>query len=342
MLLEDGGFEVVSSEFDFRRTNLVARIQGAGDRPPICFTGHMDTVPPGKAPWSVDPFGGEMDGEKVYGRGASDMKSGLAAMVVAARNAARLGKRSAGITLLITAGEETGSEGARHLARRNHMLGEAGALIVGEPTSNYPVVGHKGALWLEITTRGIAAHGSMPDKGVNAIYRAAEVVNQLQTYDFGIPPHPILAAPTLNVGTISGGSSINTVADRAVVGVDIRTIPGLDQDGLAGALMNYLKAEVQIRPLLSLGYVATDPGHPWVQEIFEIVSPVIGERPRPRGVTYFTDASVFTPAYGNPPTVILGPGESQMAHKTDEFCYRSRIEEAAELYLEIMKQWCNL
>jgi len=341
MLLQDCGFEVASYEFGPDRTSLVARLRGTGERPPICFTGHMDTVPLGKAGWSVNPFGGDMDDEKVYGRGASDMKSGVAAMIVAAQRAAEGWKGSAGITLVITAGEETGSEGAHHLAHLNRVLGEAGALVVAEPTSNYPLVGHKGAFWLEMVTTGVAAHGSMPDKGVNAIYKAARVVTQLQEYDFGIPPHPVLGAPTLNVGTISGGSNINSVPDQAIVGIDIRTIPGLDQQGLPGALEASLSEEVEIRPILNLASVATDPEDPWVQEIFRIVSPFIHERPAPRGVAYFTDASVLTPAYGNPATVILGPGEPGMAHKTDEFCYRSKIEEAAEVYLEIIKSWCE-
>jgi succinyl-diaminopimelate desuccinylase len=341
-LLENGGFAVASHEFAPDRTSLVAKFPGKGKQPPVCFTGHTDTVPLGETGWSVDPFGGETDGEKVYGRGASDMKSGVAAMVAAALRAAGMGKGAAGITLVITAVEESGSEGAKHLAGLNHVLGEAGALVVAEPTANYPLVGHKGALWLEMITTGVAAHGSMPEKGVNAIYKAARLVKQLQDCDFGISPHPVLGAPTLNVGTISGGANINSVPDRAVVGVDIRTVPGLDQGALTETLRGYLKEEMQIRTLVNLVSVATDPEDPWVQEIFDIMAPVLGERPEPRGIAYFTDASVLTPAYGNPPTVILGPGEPGMAHTTDEFCYTYRIEEATEAYLRIIKKWCQL
>jgi succinyl-diaminopimelate desuccinylase len=289
----------------------------------------------------MDPFAGEVDGEKVYGRGASDMKSGVAAMVVAARRGAEKWKGNAGVTLVITAGEETGSEGAAHLAGLKGGLGEAGALVVTEPTSNYPLIGHKGAFWAEIITAGVAAHGSMPEKGVNAIYKAARVVERLQTYDFGVTPHPVLGGATLNVGTISGGANINSVPDQAIVGVDIRTIPGLDQRGLPEKLRAHVEEEAEIRPVLDLASVATDPETPWIQEIFDLMTPVIGERPQPRGVAYFTDASILTPAYGNPPTIVLGPGEPGMAHKTDEFCYRSRIEEATEAYLELIKRWCE-
>jgi succinyl-diaminopimelate desuccinylase len=341
-LLENGGFAVSSHEFAPDRTSLVASLSEGGKGPPICFTGHIDTVPLGEAGWSVDPFGGETDDKKIYGRGASDMKSGVAAMVAAALRVAGLGKRAAGIRLVITAGEESGSEGAKHLAGLNHVLGEAGALVVAEPTANYPLVGHKGALWLEMVTQGVAAHGSMPEKGVNAIYKAARVVGQLQEYDFGAGPHPVLGPPTLNVGTIAGGANINSVPDQAVVGVDIRTIPGMDQGALAEILRSYLKEDVRIRPVVDLGSVATDPEDPWMQEIFRMMAAITGERPEPRGIAYFTDASVLTPAYGNPPTVILGPGEPGMAHRTDEFCYTYRIDEATEAYLGIMKKWCQL
>src|SRR6266498_2846770 len=124
------------------------------------------------------------------------------------------------------AGEETGSEGAFALARRG-MRGQAGALVVAEPTTNRPLCGHKGALWLKATTRGVTAHGSMPEKGVNAIYAAARAVGRLEAFDFNVARHPVMGAPTLNVGTLHGGLNLNSVPDRAEIGIDIRTIPGM-------------------------------------------------------------------------------------------------------------------
>ncbi len=340
-LLQDAGFKIAFYEFDPARTSLVARLKGSGDKAPIYLTGHMDTVPLGNARWSVDPFGGETDDGKIYGRGSSDMKSGLAAMVVASIRLAKMSKRIAGLTLVITAGEETGSRGADHLAKLGNVLGKPGAMVVGEPTSNYPLVGHKGPLWLEATTTGVAAHGSMPHKGVNAIYKATDAVIRLQQYDFAVAPHPVLGAPSLNVGTISGGSNINTVPDRTTIEIDIRTIPGLTHKGLIEDLQVYLGEEVQLKCLLALDNVATDHQDAWVRDVFDVLEPFVNERPQPRGASYFTDASVFTPAFGNPPTIILGPGEPAMAHKTDEFCYVSKIEDATEAYFQIVQRWCN-
>lgn len=340
-LLEDGGFEVAFYEFAEGRTSLVARMEAGANRLPLCFSGHMDTIPLGAESWRRDPFGGVVDGDKVYGRGASDMKSGLAAMVVAALRLRKLSRNSAGMTLVFTAGEETGSQGASHLAGLKGVLGQCGALVVGEPTSNYPLVGHKGSLWLEIQTSGITAHGSMPERGVNAIYKAIDVVNKLREFDFNLSPHPFLGRPTLNVGTIAGGLNINSVPDRAAIGVDIRTIPGLRNDEVYAKMKSYLGEAVSIRRVIDVASIITDPENEWIQTVFDIMVSFHQERPVPRGVAYFTDASILTPAFNNPPTVILGPGEPAMAHKTDEFCHISKIEEAAEVYFEIARKWCE-
>jgi len=340
-LLDDGGFKVAYYDFAENRTSLIARLEGRRDKPPICFSGHLDTVPLGTESWSKDPFSGEVDGNRVYGRGASDMKAGIAAMVGSALRIQKYFQGKAGITLIFTAGEETGSQGASYLAGLNQVLGQCGALVVGEPTANYPLVGHKGSLWLEIETTGITAHGSMPEQGKNAIYKAVEMVNKLQEFDFNVMPHPFLGKPTLNVGTIAGGLNINSVPDRAVIGVDMRTVPSLPNDVLYQKMKSYLGEDLKIKPIVDMGSVTTDPENEWIQAVFEIMKSFLGERPEARGVAYFTDASILTPAFNMPPTVILGPGEPEMAHKTDEFCRVSRIEEATEAYFKIAKSWCN-
>jgi len=340
-LLEGGGFKVSYYDFDESRTSLIARLEGRRDKSPICFSGHLDTVPLGAESWSKDPFSGEVDGNRVYGRGASDMKSGIAAMVSSALRLQKIFQEKAGITLVFTAGEETGSQGASYLAGLSQVLGQCGALVVGEPTSNYPLVGHKGSLWLEIETTGITAHGSMPEQGDNAIYKAVETVNKLREFEFNDAPHPFLGKPTLNVGTIAGGLNINSVPDRAVVGVDIRTVPSLSNDAVYEKMKSYLGEDVKIKPIVNMDSVTTDPENEWIQAVFDIMEPFLGKRPEPRGVAYFTDASILTPAFNMPPTVIMGPGEPGMAHKTDEYCRVSKIEEATEAYFEIAKSWCH-
>ncbi|HEX9455001.1 MAG TPA: M20/M25/M40 family metallo-hydrolase [Candidatus Binatia bacterium] len=122
-LLETAGYETRYYEFADKRSNLIARLAGRDEKLPICFTGHLDTVPLGSTSWSRDPFAGETDGDKLYGRGTSDMKSGVAAMVLMALRLARQANRRAGITLIFTAGEETTCERAGYLASLDNLLG---------------------------------------------------------------------------------------------------------------------------------------------------------------------------------------------------------------------------
>jgi succinyl-diaminopimelate desuccinylase len=181
----------------------------------------------------------------------------------------------------------------------------------------------------------------MPERGENAVYKAARAVARLEQFDFEIAPHTLLGAPTLNVGTIAGGLNINSVPDQARIGIDIRTIAGQDHKALHAALANLLGQEVELEPILDVGSVYTDPSDPWVAQVFDIMTPLLGTQPEPRSVSYFTDAAALRPAYGNPPTVVLGPGEPQMAHQTDEYCVTDRIGQAVDAYSEIIRRWCN-
>ena len=341
-MLEASGFRVDYHEFADQRTSLVARLDGSGDGPPICFTGHIDVVPLGKAAWSHDPFGGERDGDRLFGRGVTDMKGALAAIVLAAQRIAALPERKAGLVLVLTAGEETHCEGAHHLAAQPGALGSAGAVLVGEPTANQPLVGHKGLVRYRIKTTGVTAHASMPEQGDNAILKIAEVVQRLERFDFGVAPHPVMGSPTLNVGTITGGLNINSVPDEAEIGVDIRTIPGQTADEIEVRLEAALGPEVGVTNIANEDSVVTDARDEWVQQVYDVMEPLLGRRPQPATAVYFTDGSVLKPAYGGPPTVILGPGEPTCAHKTDEYCSIVKLEAATEAYLDIMRRWCGV
>jgi succinyl-diaminopimelate desuccinylase len=338
-LLESVGFSISYHEFADRRTSLVARIGGSPETPPLCFTGHIDTVPLGTAPWTVDPFSGEISDGKLYGRGSTDMKSGVAAFVVACMQMAVDLSNGPGVVLVITAGEETGCEGAYHMAGLGNALGEAGAIVVAEPTHNQPLLGHKGAIWLTARTVGVTAHGSMPEQGENAVYKAARAITKLEDFDFNIARDPVLGKPTLNVGTVQGGLNVNSVPDRAEVGIDIRTPPGSDHGKIRSDLSGYLGEEVALEPFVNVGGVLTDARNKWMQDVFNVMTDILGTRPETNTAPYFTDASALTPAYGSAPTVILGPGETAMAHKTDEYCRVDRIEEAVVAYKEIALRW---
>jgi succinyl-diaminopimelate desuccinylase len=340
-MLETWGFHVDYHEFAEERTSVVARAGGSGSKPPLCLTGHIDVVPLGSRKWTRDPFIGETDGDRLYGRGSSDMKAGIAAILLAARSVANKLPGTPGVVLVLTAAEEGGCIGSQHLAR-TQLLGKAGAMIVGEPTSNYPYVGHKGSLKFHARFRGVAAHGSMPELGENAIYKAARAVAKLETFDFGVPPHPVMGRPTMNVGTFQGGNAVNSVPDAASVGVDIRTVAGMDHATLRAKLQALLGEEAELDLFSDMNAVWTEPEQEWVRRVFEICKPYLGSVPEPRAASYNTDAGNLLRVFTGAPTVVLGPGEPQLAHQTDEYCWMGRVRESVAIYEEIIRDWCGL
>lgn len=343
-LLSAAGYDCRLVEFAPRRSTLIARIGGRPDKPPICFTGHVDVVPLGSAPWAHDPFGAEIVGDKLYGRGSSDMKSGVAAFTIAAIAVASQIKDRAGLTLVITAGEETGCEGAFHLVGLEaaaDILGKAGALVVAEPTGNEPLVGHKGAFWLKASATGVTAHGSMPESGDNAIYKIARAALALENFDFGTAPHALMGPGTLNIGTVHGGLNINSVPDAADMTIDIRSVAGQDHKQIWGCLCSRMGPGIGLQTLLDVGSVYTAPEDPWMQSVIARCQAHFDTPLQPKTVSYFTDAAALRGPLGQPPTVILGPGEPQMAHQTDEFCYVARIGEAEQLFRHIILDWCK-
>ena len=135
---------------------------------------------------------------------------------------------------------------------------------------------------------------------------------------------------------------INSVPHRAAFTIDIRTVPPQSGERVCRALQAWLGEDVVLKMIAESPAVASDLQDRWVREMFDVMEPYIAERPVHRGVSYFTDASALTTAFGHSPTVILGPGEPGMAHKTDEFCRLSKIEEATEAYTDIARKWCDL
>ena len=340
-LLEDWGFRTEYHEYAEGRTSVIARSGGSGAKRPLCLTGHLDVVALGTRKWSKDPFAGETDGDQLFGRGTSDMKAGVAAILLAAANLKDRFASTPGVVLVLTAGEEGGCIGSQQLAQ-TRLLGEAGAMVVGEPTSNYPLVGHKGSIKFHATFRGVAAHGSMPQLGVNAIYKAARALGALEAFDFEAKPHPVMGSPTLNVGTVEGGNGINIVPDAAKIGVDVRTVPGMDHRALLERLRQAIGGEATLEVFSDLPPVWTAPETEWIQRVFEICKPFVGEAPTARAAPYMTDAANLLKTYAGAPTVVLGPGEAQMAHQTDEYCSMERIRQSVAIYEAIIRDWCAI
>lgn len=335
-LLKKEGFSLAEFSFDKNRPSLIAR-SGPGKKPALCFAGHIDTVPLGEAEWSHDPFGGEIIKGRLFGRGSSDMKSGIAAMVSAACRLKKTKAKDYELMLIIAAGEESGCQGSYYLAKKADLMGKAGALIIAEPTNNYPLIGHKGALWLDISFTGKTAHGAMPEKGVNAVYKATEAVQQLQKLTFDEVPNRYLGKPTLNIGYLHGGVNVNSVPDFASVGVDIRTLPETDHKMLLQKISGFLGNEARVKPIVNVSPLWSDPQEPWINIVYKTVAPILGVEPTPRTVAFFTDGPPLKAAFGGVPTIVLGPGSPSLAHQTDEYCLVDEIETATLIYEQIAK-----
>src|ERR1035437_7976831 len=189
-VLKDNGFDVEYSVFDKDRLHVVAEKGLSGFIPPIVLSGHFDTVPLGTKKWSFNPLAGDVVDGKIYGRGSSDMKSGVASIILASILAFEEGLPEGGVRLIFTAGEELGCQGIQQLVKTTKKLGEASALIIGEPTANVPITGHKGGLYLNVSTSGVTAHSSMPELGINAIYKAAKAILKIEKFSFGVEKDP--------------------------------------------------------------------------------------------------------------------------------------------------------
>ncbi len=258
------------------------------------------------------------------------MKSGVAAFTTAAIARADRLRDGPGCTLIITAGEETGCEGAFAMARAPDaaaLLGRAGALVVAEPTGNAPLLGHKGAFWLTGKARGVTAHGSMPERGDNAIYKIARAALALEHFEFEEEAartdgrtHAERRHRARRLEHQFGarrGRDRHRHSQRRGPGPCERAALPVPR---AGARQSALA------PRLDVASVYTEPQDPWMRRVFALCAARQGgAAPEHRTVSYFTDAAALRLPLGMPPIVILGPGEPEMAHQTDEYCRVDRI-----------------
>ena len=335
-LLSQHGFAVKYIPFADDRLNVIAEKGISASEDPIVLTGHFDTVPPGQKAWQEKPFGGDVHDGKVYGRGSSGMKSGLAALICAAIGTTDSENPPGGVRLVLTASEEIGCQGARQLVGSGQELGKARALVVAEPTGNIPVTGHKGALFVNATTTGVTAHSSMPELGVNAVYKAARAITRIEKMKFDVPEDPLLGMPTVNVGMIRGGMNANSVPDHAAFTIDIRTTTRLATKDAFDLLKDLIVREVSLESFVDLNAVFTAESDPFIQLVYQACG-ISSEMPGfPKALPYVTDGAVLQPYYNDVPTVILGPGEAEQAHQTDEFCYVEKVKSAVEIYTKII------
>lgn len=334
--LDSAGFELELQSVRGTEANLIARLRGAAPGPTLVFSGHLDTVPIGPTPWSRDPLGATIEDGVMYGRGAADMKAGVAAMAAAALACARGEHPLAGdLVLALTADEEVDSAGARVLVESG-LIDDATLLVVGEPTGLDVGCAHRGLLWLRVGTAGTRGHGAIVPREQNAIARLVSALAQFEEFERLIEgTDRQLGRGSIAVTQLEGGDAPNVVPASATATLDIRTLPIHDH--------RHLREEIgarfdELETIREGAAVATAPSDELVRGTEALVTAVHGRAPRVRDVPYLTDASVLTEGRSLP-TVIFGPGEDSQAHVVDEKVPVANILVARSVYLAMIERF---
>lgn len=321
--LERLGFRVTRDLPRPGRPNVIARFGPARPRRTILWESHLDTV--GVAGFHGDPFGARREGGRLYGRGACDTKGALAAALLALTPPAleRLAESGVALVYAGTMGEERGNEGARHLAASGLRADEA---LILEPTALRIVHAHKGALWFAVDVLGVAAHGSNPEHGRNAITGMRHVMDLLQRIDeqdAARVRHDLLGRPTLSIGSIRGGIAVNVVPDACTIEVDRRTVPGEDhaawlrrvEEGLAGLRRQGWVHDARLRILTDSRPFQTRADSALVRRLEKSCARA-GQPAVLEGAAWYSDAGPLAAVCSE--VVVFGPGDIRQAHAADE------------------------
>jgi acetylornithine deacetylase/succinyl-diaminopimelate desuccinylase-like protein len=365
------------------RDNIIVRVEGQKSPEKggqvLMFEAHQDTVP--VEGMTIDPFAAEIKNNRLYGRGACDIKGGLAAMIACvARLAAEKPKGRPTVVLACTVNEEHGFTGATHWAATysrspasrdesatakppakpkratktvtptSKLLSSVpDACIVAEPTQLNVVVAHKGAVRWHCRTTGVATHSSQPHLGDNAIYHMARVLHLFEQYARDVAPtlgsHPLVGHPTLSVGLISGGISVNTVPDRATIEIDRRVLPGEDPRAAFDHAVEFVNTRlvagtpvIHDPPFMVTRGLNDDKNGPLAEKLSEVIREHAGatsEAGHRIGVPFGTDAPHY--AATGCATVVFGPGSIEQAHTADEWLDLDQLRLASEILYDFAK-----
>ena len=341
-VLEDWGFKVEVQIDVPGRPNVIARM-GPAETPTLMLNGHLDVV--GVEGMTHDPFGAELRDDRIYGRGSADMKGGIAAMCAAALHP---GEKSSRRQIMVTAvaDEEYESLGMRALIDSGVR---ADAAIITEPTRLAICPAHRGFVWMDVTFRGRAAHGSRYDIGVDAITHAGLVLaelDQLERTRKQGKRHPLLGRGSLHASVIRGGVGMSTYPEECVLSIERRTLPGETADDAVREVENACAAVSARDPRLDARITQTTSQLP---SDVPIDSPIVkqlkqalegeGVAVRIEGMSAWTDAALLNAA--GIPTICFGPGDIGLAHAAEEFVPIAEIETATRVLGRLVHDWCN-
>ena len=339
--LLEGGLDVEIQEVAHGRSNVIGLLKGPQKGRTLMLCGHMDTVGVAGMAAPFDPV--QKDG-RIYGRGSQDMKGGLASMLGAVLHLSKNGGLKSGrVMLAAVIDEEYASIGAENLVTKFH----ADAAVVGEPTDMKVAVGHKGFEWVEIMTEGVAAHGSRPAEGRDAIACMGRVLSRLEKLDRELQarqPHPIQGTASLHASLIHGGRELSTYPAECILEMERRTVTG-EPDRCALAEVEEILEEIRREDpefkataqfLFSRPPYLTPPDH----ELPELIESAIarkGMKPTRGGMSFWTDAAVLGQA--GIPSVVFGPGGAGL-HSIREYVLADDVLTCRDALIELAKDFC--
>jgi acetylornithine deacetylase/succinyl-diaminopimelate desuccinylase family protein len=339
--LEFHGLSCTIYEKSRGRANVLCHI-GSG-RPSLAFICHMDVVPAG-ASWTRPPYEGVVEGDRVYGRGATDNKGALATVLAAAASVSNVVEKSSGgtVTIVAVADEEQGNAyGISYLI--NEVGFRPDYAIVCEPTScKSVVIAEKGILRLKLRSRGKPAHGSRPEEGVNAIVKLSKVLARLEGFRMSYEEHPLFTAPTINIGVIHGGEAVNVVPSECTCTLDIRYLPSQTPEKILAEMRAFIEEVRKEDPQVNVEAEITEfeepllmpQGNALIKLLEECSMKAAGFKPVIRGMS---GGTVAKPLFKKGVlSVVYGPGDEQVCHKTDEYIEISQLKLASQIYAEVM------
>ncbi|SEI90530.1 succinyl-diaminopimelate desuccinylase [Bhargavaea ginsengi] len=337
------GLECDIHTLDEKRANVTVKLRGRDSTlSKVYFNGHLDTVPVGEVAWTTEPFGAEIENGRIYGRGTTDMKGGIAALLESMVAIKESGyELNQDLIFLGTVGEEVDCAGAV-AAVESGLLENPGTMIIAEPSALNVYVAHKGALWVEISTYGKTAHGSMPYEGINAVDSMVYLINRLKQLNKE-EEHPVLGKMSYSLNTVSGGVATNVVPDLCKTQLDFRTITasqnksicteiGLILKELTNTIPNF-KAEYSI--IHNLEPLSNENDSDFIRRL-HLLNGVQTEEGRYLGANYYTDGSVFR-KHMNVPIILYGPGDPELAHQPDESISIANMEKSVAFYMEAIR-----
>ena len=339
--LRGAGLEVYVEEVAPGRANVVSVLRGRGGGQSLMLCGHLDTV---GVNGMAEPFAARVDGGRLYGRGAYDMKGPDAAAMLALCELRRTGVPLAGdVILALVCDEEHASIGASALVQR----WQADAAVVVEPTEMDLVLAHKGFVWARVTTTGRAAHGSRFDEGLDAIVMAGKYLAEFDALERELrarPGHELLGPPSIHASTIRGGQELSSYPAECVIEIERRTLPGETGEQVQAELRAVaeraatrdpsFRADVQV--YFARNPYEIDPNAPIARAVQRVATSHLGREPRPRGAAFWMDSAILAEA--GIPTAILGPGGAG-AHAETEYVVIDDVVKCAEVYVDLAVEW---